>query len=226
MSNRLFSATGAIRHCGPKRVKRTWGSTVCSVLMLLALAALTGWLLHCVKHATLPAPVRVPGVAMAPETQGMVMGALMSLSALGIALAVRKMVRKMARNDQQVLDGGRWKDELEARVKHGAAKQRSEDPLQLPYIGMSTEDLQRIFAALIFEVSEAQDMVSKANADCSVEDYGDRLKGAERRLYGAVLCIGRLLDLAGKQGGGSRPLSAWLRCTCGGTPSTSWRDAS
>lgn len=201
MSNRLFSATGAIRHCGPKRVKRTWCGTVCSVLMLLALAALTGWLLHCVKHATLPTPVRLPGVAMAPVTQGMVMGALLSLSAMGIVLAVRKMVRKMARNDQEVLSGGRWKDELDARVKHEAAKRRSEDPLQLPYMGMSTDDLQRIFAALIFEVSEAQDMVSKANANCSVEDYGDRLTGAERRLYGAVLCLGRLLDLSGKQGG-------------------------
>lgn len=164
---------------------------------MLGLAALAGWLLHCVKHATLPTPVRLPGVAMAPVTQGMVMGALMSLSAMGIALAVRKM----ARNDQRVQDGGRWKDELEARVKCEAAKQRSEDPLQMPYMGMSTEDLRRIFAALIFEISEAQDMVSKANADCGVEDYGDRLKGAERRLYGAVLCIGRLLDLAGKQGG-------------------------
>lgn len=203
MSNRLFSATSAVWHCGPKRVKRTWWGTVCGVFMLLALAALTGWLWHCVKHASMAAAPRLPGVAMAPISQGMVMGALMSLSAMGIVLAVRKM----ARDDREALDGVPWKNELEARVRCEAAKRRSEDPLTMPYIGMSTEDLQRIFAALIFEVTEAQDMVCKATANCSVEDYGDRLTGAERRMYGAVMCLGRLLDLAGKQGGASNEVA-------------------
>lgn len=197
MSNRLFSATGAVWHCGPRRVKRAWGRTVCSVLMLLALAALAGWLWHCVRHVAMPMPPRIPGVAMAPLSQGMVMGVLMSFSAMGIVLAVRKM----ARDDRKALGGVLWKEELVARVECEAARRRAEDPLSMPYIGMSTEDLQRIFAALIFEITEAQDMVSKANANCSVEDYGDRLTGAEKRMYGAVLCLGRLLDLAGKQGG-------------------------
>lgn len=50
MSHLPFSATGAICHAGPKRVKRTWGHTLCAVIALLALSVLTGWLLHCVKH--------------------------------------------------------------------------------------------------------------------------------------------------------------------------------
>ncbi len=90
MRNRLFSATGAVWHCGPKRVKRTWWGTGCSVFMLLALAALTGWLWHCVKHATLPAPAHLPGVAMAPITQGVVIVAVFAGTALVIGLAVRK----------------------------------------------------------------------------------------------------------------------------------------
>lgn len=93
MSNRLFAATGAVWHSGPKRLKRTWWGTVCSVLMMLALAALTGWLWQCVKHVALPMPAGLHGTAMATVTQGMVMVALLPLSALAISLAVRQIAR-------------------------------------------------------------------------------------------------------------------------------------
>ena len=43
MSNQLFSFTGAITHCGPRKVRRTWLSRVVNVLVLMALAALCGW---------------------------------------------------------------------------------------------------------------------------------------------------------------------------------------
>ncbi len=178
MSNRLFAATGAIRHCGPKRVKRTWGSTVCTVLMLLALAALTGWLWHCVKHATLPRPARVPGVAMAPVTQGMVMGALLSLSAMGIVLAVRKI----ARNDQ------------DAATRWSVKKSVGADPLESLGQGIDLEKMRRVLGALIVEGCEVRNAVLLANRDGSVEDYGDRLAGVARRLHGMVLCQAHLSD--------------------------------
>jgi len=156
---------------------------------MLALAALTGWLLHCVRHASgavlMP---QEPGclVAMAPVSQGMVMGALLSLSAMGIVLAVRKMAQP---------------DDEARSVRHVASLRPVEDPLALPSIGMTREDLMRIFAALIFECSVVREMVRLAAEDGSVEDYGDRLKGADHRLHGVTLCLGNLLESAGRRGG-------------------------
>lgn len=185
MSNRLFAATGAVWHSGPRQVKRTWGSTLLNVLALLALATLTGWLWHCVKHATLPRPARVPGEAMAPVTQGMVLGVLLSCSAIGIALAVRQM----ARHDAEAAEGRSVLQPVEA------------DPLGSFMQGINLEKMRRVLGALIVEGCEVRNAVILAERDGGVEDYGDRLAGVARRLHGMVLCHANLSDGLGLEAG-------------------------
>lgn len=89
---RLFAIHNPVTHCAPKRLRRTWGATVLTVLTGLALAALTGWLLWIVK-ATLEVGVGVaPGTGLAVAPLQMVVVALVdhwwAMLAVGVLLAV------------------------------------------------------------------------------------------------------------------------------------------
>lgn len=191
MSNRLFSATGAVWHCGPKRVKRTWVSTVCSVLMLLALAALAGWMIHLLRHGTdISHSVTSGGMLLAvvPWQESAVIGCisvLMVLSVVIITLAVRK-----ARQN-----------ELDAAAEQELRWSVAEPGAVLP---LPPEDLRRILWSVTERVCAASDNVRKAQRDLSVEDYGEKLAAAENDLRLVIKCLGDVmkhLNAAAAEGG-------------------------
>lgn len=204
MSNRLFSATGAVWHCGPKRVKRTWGGTLVGLLALLALSALAGWLLtllrhgagisHCVTSSGMMlAMAPVPLAVDSPAMQGLATGLLMFFSAAGVVLVIwRARVDAVARMRWAVVDERTEGEDL-------ASPAACEDPLALPATGMKHEELQRILTAMIVEACEARDMVRKAQEDCAVQDCGDRLQGASKRLLGVITCLGNLAHVVAEQ---------------------------
>lgn len=93
-----------LQFAGAKRVRRDWGATVLSVVALLAVAALAGWLWSCVRGAMLDArcsmlDLRIQSlassnqhlVAMAPVWQGTIIGLTLFGLVLLVFLAVRKV---------------------------------------------------------------------------------------------------------------------------------------
>lgn len=210
MSNRLFAANCPVIHCAAKRVPRTWGRTLCDVLVLLVLAALCGWLWSCVKSAAHGSLFTVRGspLALAPLQEGMVMGVLLSLLAMAVVLAVRKMAeneRFCAALHEQQLAAKRERLRLrrefqeDALWPHDKPVVAGEDPLAAPGRGVDAAERREIYGALIVAACEAREMVRKAAQDCSAEDYGDRLAGAERRLGEAIHCLAGLLDQATRE---------------------------
>lgn len=191
MSNRLFSATGAVWHCGPKRVKRTWGSTLVGVIMLLGLAALAGWLIYLLRHGTdISHSVTSGGMLLAvvPWQESAVIGcigALMVLSVVIIGLAVRK-------TRQNELDAAAEQELRWSVAEPGAV-------LLLP-----PDDLRRILWSVTERVCTASDNVRKAQRDLSVEDYGEKLAAAEKDLRLVIKCLGDVmkhLNAAAAEGG-------------------------
>ncbi len=167
MSNRVFS--DGIPRC---RRRRTWGRTLVNLLVLIALVALSCWLWACVHGATIPMlRTSIPGaatmpLAMAPITQGMVMGALMSLTAVGIAMAVRKM-------RQHDLEAAKW-----MWVKGGPL----DDAPGFKVRDVSMQDMGLIVLAASKALQEPQQLVVCAQGNLSVDDYGDALRCAERQI--------------------------------------------
>lgn len=192
MSNRLFSVTGAVWHCGPKRLKRTWGSTLVGVLMLLGLVALAWWLISLLQHGSdISHSVTSGGMLLAvvPWQESAVIGcigALMVLSVVIIGLTVRKVRQnKLNAAAEQEL---RW-----AVAEPGAV------------LMLQPDDLRRILGAVITGACIASEHVRKAQGDLSIEDYGDKLKAAENELEQLIKCLGEIvrhLNAAAAEGGG------------------------
>lgn len=159
----------------PRRVRRTWGRTLLDVLMLLALAALCGWLWSCVRHAATAQTWRLGGmetgrvVAMAPVPQGMIFGLLVSLSALGIVLAVRK-----ARAN-----------ELEAELRWEACESQRR-------IALGLEDLREIVRACRVESREALLLVECAQRTVEQTQIDASLAFAQRKLEQVTKTLGDL----------------------------------
>lgn len=65
---------------------------------------------------------------------------------------------------------------------------------------MQWQDLRDILASLTAELCLVSELVRKARADLSVEDYGARLRDAEERLRQAVSCCGALLARLSSEG--------------------------
>mgnify|MGYP000972477085 CR=1 FL=1 len=215
MSHLPFTTTGALRHSGPRRVKRTWGGTVCGVLVLLLLSALAGWLLHCVRHAALPMAVRIPGLAVVPWVEGSVVGLL----GFGSMVVIWKVALWIKRRDDEAM--ARWAV-AESREDPEDAEDLASpspwvDPLALPYIGMKQEDLLRILASLIVECCMAEELVRKSLAPDAEKIKGPiycpncnalaginpaavpvRLREAMNCLHGLKVCLGKLADCAAK----------------------------
>ena len=177
MSNRLFSTHNPVIHCAPKRVRRTWGRTLIDVLMLLALAALCGWLWSCVRHAAVSSfrfQVSSLPLAMAPVTQGMVYGLLLSLSVLGIVLAVRK-VRQ---------------NELEAEQSWSIKHRTSNAEHRTLRLGL--EDLREIVRACRVESREVLLLVEMMQRTVEQTQLDMGLEVAARKLTQLTKTLGHL----------------------------------
>ena len=189
MSHQFYSS--GITRC---RLRSPWWDTFKTVVVLLALAALAGWLLSLVKQsAGISHSVTSGGVllAMVPWQEGAVMGLLMfftlALSAGFVIWAVRRVRQH----------------EVEAELRWSAPG--SCRPLNLP-----TDDLRRILSAVIAGICIANEHVRKAQKDLSIEDYGDKLKAAENEHEQIIQCLGELirhLNVA-EAAGGREPVKA------------------
>ncbi len=137
MSNRLFAANCPVTHCAPKRLKRTWGRMLLDVLMLLALAALCGWLWSCVRHAATEPTALVAqqqgyllAMAPVPLAQGMAMGGMLVALLLMVAWAGRKSAaneRAAARRwDAEILKSRRQREARERVWREARRKAKDE----------------------------------------------------------------------------------------------------
>ena len=202
----LFSVTGAITPCGPRKVRRTWVGTVVNVLVLLALAALTGWLWSCVKHGAGVSHRALPGggllavmpvpefdLGLEPWQGGMIIGLLVFFAVALLWIGSRLM---------------RWHDD-EAAVGWSAGEVEqnapsAEDPLGAPYQGLDAADVKRILDAAVCECRRLNGLLEMAQQDLSVEDYGARLTGVQHGLKGIKLCLAQLsmrFDVKAQPGG-------------------------
>lgn len=157
-----------------KRVRRDWGATVLTVVTLLAVAALCGWLWSCVRHVAMP-PLRtgvsalpLMPLAMAPVTQGMVYGLLLSLSVLVIVMAGRKV----RANEQEA--ELRW-SEQKARI-----------------VSLGLEDLREIVSACRAESREALLLVECAQRTVEQTQIDTSLTLAQRKLSQVTRTLGEL----------------------------------
>lgn len=173
-----------------------------SLLFFLLISALAGWLVYLIK--TVPPEVLrssflVPGsrLAMAPLHEGMLLGLLLFFSAALIVLAVRKVKR-----DDEFFASLRREPETPAPW---AGRSEDEDvfaPLREPGAAIPTEDVQRILVACAAESRCIMKHVRRAQTTLSVEDYGDELALAERKLDGVTRCVEALVGrLGGSQMG-------------------------
>ncbi len=146
---------GFLSYSGPRCTRRrAWGRTLAGVLLLVALAALTGWLWHCVRHATL---VRVPGMAMLPlavmdghSAAGLACLAVMLPAVAAVAFwATRKLKRwddelRAPMNDEQG-EGA----ELAGRGGRVRPSCRSFPPPPVLVKKLPADDLRRILTAAL-----------------------------------------------------------------------------
>lgn len=177
MSEHFYS--DAITRC--KR-RRTWGRSLVNALMLVALAALVGWLLTCVRHATVLRGVDLVAqrqgylLAMAPVSRGMVVGALMSLTAMGIVLVVRRVRRH----------------EIEAELQWTAKGTPLLCPDDQVKVLMGLEDLRGIVHASRVECRMAGLFVDAALTTTDLDEYGDALRAAQSKLAQVARTMGNL----------------------------------
>jgi len=172
---------------------------VLTVLTLLLLAALCGWLWSCVKAASVPGAsflvLRSDRlVAMAPVPQGMIFGLL----ALGIVVTVALAVRKV-RADDEFFVTLRWSEAGRERETPAPWAGRSEDmdvfaALRLPGGAVPAEDARRILIACAAEARCIAKHLRRAQTTLSVDDYGDELTLAERKLEGVIRCVEALAE--------------------------------
>lgn len=171
-----------------ERRHRTWGRTVLGFGVGLALAALAGWLWHLVKHAALGPVVRLPGLAVMPWLQGLVWG-LLTFGSVAVLWTVALWIKR--RDDEAM---ARWSVAEKVDPEGSTSATPYEDPLALPAVGMTRDELRRIIAAMIAEATEARGLIESEMDGLGVETWEERLARAQRCMHGVILCLGNLAD--------------------------------
>lgn len=191
--SQLFSTNNPVVHCAPKRVRRTWWGTVLTVLTMLALAALCGWLLHLMldaRCAMLDFRIQNQGlVAMAPVWAGPFAGALAMAVVVIVVLAVRKVRADdvfYASLREGELEGDDWQRVMEERVRDRADVFA---PLRSPGEPVPPDDAQRILVACAAEARCIAKHVERARRHLSVEDYGEELTLAAEKIDAVIRCV-------------------------------------
>lgn len=177
MSTRLFATNCPVTHCAPKRVQRAWLRVVGFVLGSLLL----GWLLSGCEAAHEP---------VSPWLSGSVMGLLFFSTLMLIFFATRK-ARECDEHERRILLRPEF---LAERVEKGPGVEPMMN--ELP-----ADDVERILGACAAEARCIAKHVRRAQTTLSVEDYGDELVLAERKLEGVIRCVEALasrLQLAEK----------------------------
>lgn len=178
-------------------------------MLILVLAALALWLLS--------------GCQMSGEMPNSVKGSILGLLAFGVVFAVALAVRKVRENDafctglqekqvqrkqrtlrlrREFVEHRDWPHEvpeftvgpLESLSEPATEILPATDAVKSDRAPIPPEDLRRIVSAMVVETCEARELVRKAQKTLSVDDYGDMLVGAERRLHLVIGCLGGLLE--------------------------------
>lgn len=158
-----------------RRARRAeWFWTVLTVLTLVGLMALCGWLISCVKGAAVPALPLMP-LAMAPVMQGSIMG-LVAFLLVGLAVLA---ARKIAEPESTL---------SERRITELV------DPFADCTDGLDGDEMHRILTSCAAEGREVKRLVHYALTTLSVEDYEDALEVAHDRLTTLVACVEALCD--------------------------------
>ena len=178
-----------------------------SILFLLALAGLCGWLTYLVRAgfstgdnggngvssfrfqgsglalamAPLPATLRV--AMQAGMWQGSFLAGLALMIVVVSVLAVRKV-----RADEAFYASLRREEEVFA-------------PLREPGLPVPPADAQRILVACAAEARLIMQHVRRAGRTLSVEDYGDELQLAEGKLESVIRCVEALAQRTNAGGG-------------------------
>lgn len=173
MSNQIFAMNCPVIHCARRRVRRSWGRMLVTVLVLLGLSALCGWLWSVVARFKL----QVSGFKMAGVPDWVAFGIIGTAVLMLLALyAWRTFATAMGMDDGY--------DEMREGFDLRDRECADDDPL-----GMSggcalplSENAARIVEACRVECSAALRLVESAQRTLSIDDYGDSLDGAHKRL--------------------------------------------
>lgn len=230
--------------CSPRKRRPTWRRTVVDVFILLALSALTGWLLALVRGSLISHSVtcyRMPGLATIPVPVLAMDGhraaalACLAVGLPGIAWAVFWGVRKLKKWDEEAaetrwapVDADGWPTEYAGYLQ----PHEDEDPLALPAPGLNVEELRRILGSLLQQIQEARDLVKRAQGHLSVEDYGNDLDHAYLLMGLATTCLAELLTktdpgLKSKEKphgvkSAYRDVDGWVLMNAAGDPLENW----
>lgn len=149
--------------------------------LLLALCAWLLWVIVAAAGVTgLTGMTGVTGLAMVPVTQAAVMVALLFFSALAVFLAVRKV-----RRDEVFFASLR---ERQGDDVFEPLREKTPGSGE-PGYALPPEDAHRILVACAAEARCVAKHVRRAQVTMSVEDYGDELELASRKLDAVIRCV-------------------------------------
>ena len=194
-----------LEFAGAKRVRRSWGWTLVTLLTLLALSALAGWLWSCVRVSVLrSASCGGLPLAWVPVSSVVAFGVVTLCAMLLIGLCVRAWIERCAGGEpdketmRQSDDGTMRLGDFETAQAGSLCHEEDapvpyelvDDPLaermaelgELMPAGMTHELMVEILKAISAELQIVRRMCEGAARTLSVEDYGDSLAGAVKRL--------------------------------------------
>lgn len=200
MSSRLFSHCCPVARCAPKRRSARWPRRVAFVLGSLLL----GWLLSgCEGQATggfWQGAVAGIGGLFLVSLAALILGARRSDEAEGKDEGLKQEKMRLRRefweSCQWPHDVPAWTvgplESLSEPMPEQAGSLSHDDvfePLRAPGEAILAEDVQRILVACAAEGRCIMKHLRRAQTTLSVEDYGDELRLAERKLDAVVRCV-------------------------------------
>lgn len=180
----FFSMAGVTRLRNRRALRRRlWRETLKGVLIFAAMVGLVVWLWSCVRDGCVASSFALTsfgGLAMAPVTQGAVMGLGAVVLVVGVVLAVRKM-----RADDVFYASLRREGDIFAPLREGTGPVPAEDAL-------------RILVACAAEARCIAKHVRRAQTTLLIDDYGDELAMAEKKIDSVIRCVEALVERMGK----------------------------
>lgn len=159
---------------------------MCGLLLLCV------WLLTSCEQA--PSKPWTPSVSTVMWITLVVLVVLMAWAVLSVAKNEQWI--EQLREDAEARRHGEEESGAVGQCASGSVGQ-TESPLP----SLPPEELSRIYSAAVIELCSIREMVRKAQTSLSVEDYGDRLAGAETRLTQVIVCVARLMERVPVAGG-------------------------
>lgn len=163
-----------------RKVRRAWGRTLLALLTLLLLSALAGWLWSVVAQqaGTFNVERSTLNVRRAGVPEWLAWGLLCWLGLCVLGTWAWRCILPPAPDEEP---GETIRDGLKPELRTVQAGELLSELQAMPE-GLSRLDAALICFALAAETRLIREMVRSAQRSLSVDDYGDSLAGAERRL--------------------------------------------